>query len=199
MRQIVRVAIGLGLILWLCGVAPAPARSQDLGPPDPADPCIGGGRNGGDVPFCSSAQRFYSQLGGWETDAVDFTCSDPNYPYYWGNNYTQNGSPSISVSGVITFESPGTFQALVTNWNPFAADDLIVRIACSKSNSFGGDCGGPVSDPGCPEVPGSTQNHCSGGPVPVCILTYQERCQPGNQLYQCTNTLGIAYCQQCPG
>src|SRR5262245_47614497 len=130
MRQIVRIALGLGLILWLCGVAPAPVRAQ----PDPPDPCIGGGTNGGDVPLCSSAQRFYSQLGGWETDHVDYICSDPNYPYYWNNNYTQNGSPSISVTGVVTFNSPGMLQALVTNWNPFAADDLIVRIACSKSN-----------------------------------------------------------------
>jgi hypothetical protein len=194
MKHVTRIAIGLGLMVWLCGVAPAPAKSQDS-PPDPADPCIGGGQNGGDVPFCNSQIRYFFELGGWATVAYDLTCTDPNYPYYWNYNQSQTGSPSISVTGVTTFDSPGMLQSLITNWNPFATDDLTVRLACSKSNSFGGNCGGPVSDPGCPVVEGSTQNHCSGGPVPVCILTYQERCQPTNQLYQCTNTLGIAYCQ----
>jgi len=198
MRHVTRIAIGLGLMVWLCGMAPSAAKGQS-GAPDPPDPCIGGGPNGGDVPFCNSELRYFFDLGGWGTVAYDLTCTDPNYPYVWTQTYTQTGYSSVSVTGVITFDSPGTFAALITNWNPFQEDDVAVRLACSKSNSFGGECGGPVGDPGCPVVDGSTQNHCSQGPVPVCILTYQERCQPANQLYQCTNTLGIAYCQQCPG
>ena len=184
------VAASIGFVVWPGAVALAQAKSSD----SPEDPCVTF-----NVPFCSSEIQLSLTLQGWETRAYDATCSDPNYPYVWGITYTQTGSPSVSNLDAISAVTPGTIGILMTNWNPFQTDDVFVRLACSKNNSFGGICGGPVSDPGCPVVAGSTQNHCSSGPVPVCILTYQERCQPTNQLYQCTNTLGIAYCQQCPG
>jgi hypothetical protein len=184
------VAASIGFMVSLCVVAPALAKSLESS----EDPCVTF-----NVPFCSSEIQVSLRLQGWETRDYDVTCSDPQYPYAWGITYTQTGSPSISNLDAIFATTPGTIGILMTNWNPFQTDDVTVTLACSKNNSFGGICGGPVSDPGCPVVAGSEQNHCSPGPVPVCILTYQERCQPANQLYQCTNTLGIAYCQQCPG
>jgi hypothetical protein len=49
-------------------------------------------------------------------------------------------------------------------------------------------------------VPGSVHNYCSKGPVPVCFQTYNERCEPSNQLYSCTMPfIPVPYCQPCPG
>src|SRR5262249_27969069 len=137
-------------------------------------------------------------LEGWETRHTYFTCQG-EYPYAtFSYSYTQTGYASVSSVSAIFAETPQTVGVLWTNWNPFQTDTVTVNFACSKVNAFGDSCGGPVSDPGCPVVAGSTQNHCNSGPVPVCILTYQERCSD-NQLYQCTGGATIPYCQKCPG
>ncbi|MEO5766531.1 MAG: hypothetical protein ABIR52_14590 [Casimicrobiaceae bacterium] len=93
----------------------------------------------------------------------------------------------MSAIGAIFAENPGTFDVLLTNWNPFATDDVNIVVACPKRNSFtGNSCGAPQSDPGCPVVAGSSHEYCSKGPVPVCFATYQERCAPSKLLYSCT-------------
>jgi hypothetical protein len=112
---------------------------------------------------------------------------------------SQTGSPSVSAIGAIFEVSPNTIGILFTNWNPFQTDMVSVVLGCSKNNSFGGDCGAPVDDPGCPVIAGSEKNYCSRGPVPVCFESFQERCQPSNQLYQCNVILLKTYCQACPG
>jgi hypothetical protein len=105
----------------------------------------------------------------------------------------------VSAIGANFEASAGTHDVLLTNWNPFATDDVEVTVACSKRNPFGGSCGAPQSDPACPQVAGSSHEYCSKGSVPVCISTYQERCQPSNQLYTCTIDIVVPWCQPCPG
>ena len=60
-------------------------------------------------------------------------------------------------------------------------------------------CGAVQSDPGCPTISGSQHTYCSKGPVPVCFSVYEERCEPSNQLYQCTDYIILPWCQPCPG
>jgi hypothetical protein len=173
-----------------------PARSSGKGPRHVL------GQVGGDacdnVPDCQLQQQPTFAMGGWATTTKSYACASP-YPYAWGFTYTQTGSPSVSAIGANFEESPGTQDILLTNWNPFATDDVTVVVACSKSNMWGGSCGAPQSDPGCPQVPGSAHMYCSKGPVPVCFSTYQERCAPNNELYSCTIDVVIPWCQPCPG
>ena len=152
------------------------------------------------VPECQAGNPATFSLGGWATIAVSYQCQNP-FPFAWGFTYSQTGSPSVSAIGAIFAENPGTFDVLLTNWNPFATDDVTIVVACSKENSFtANSCGATQGDPGCPTVPGSSHTYCSRGPVPVCFSTYQERCTANNLLYQCAiNVLPIPYCQPCPG
>jgi hypothetical protein len=179
-RRRLAVAGGIGLALWLgAGTAAADVCEQ--------------------VPFCQVQSETPFRMGGWATQAHSFTCRG-EYPYVWNFSYSQTGSPSVSAIGGVDAVSPGTMGILFTNWNPFQTDTVTVDLACSKSNSFGGDCGAVVDDPKCPVVAGSEKTYCSKGPVPVCIGTYQERCQPSNQLYSCTiDVIPVPWCQPCPG
>lgn len=160
---------------------------------DSDDPCVTF-----NVPACQAQQQISFYLGPWASTDKGFTCKSP-YPYAWSFTWSQSGSPSVSALGAVFAVNPGTEDILLTNWNPIYTDLVIVTLACSKNNSFGGTCGSPQSDPGCPLIPGSQQNHCSPGPIPVCFQTYEERCQPSNQLYSCTIDLLVSWCSPCPG
>lgn len=150
------------------------------------------------VPECQAGTPGTFSLGGWENMTVSYQCQSP-YPYAWSYSYSQTGSPSVSAWGFIFDENPGTYDIHITNWNPFATDDVTIIVGCSKNNSISGNtCGNPQADPGCPLVPGSSKQYCSRGPVPVCFSVYQERCQPSNLLYQCTFDI-YPWCQACPG
>ncbi|HEV8455723.1 MAG TPA: hypothetical protein VGQ24_12560 [Gemmatimonadales bacterium] len=181
------VAGSIGVALWLGAVAPATAQLST----SPGQECD-------NVPLCQVQPRGSFLLAGWGTVDYDYTCLG-DHPYVWNFSYSQTGSPSVSALAAIFAVTPGTIGILMTNWNLFATDQVTINLACSKNNSFGGICGGPVDDPACPVVAGSEHNYCSGGPVPVCFQTYQERCQPSNQLYTCTTILLVTYCQACPG
>jgi hypothetical protein len=183
----IALAGSIGLAAWLGAAAPAAAQLTNY----PGHECD-------NVPLCQAQGRGSFPLDGWGTRAIDFTCAGA-YPYVWSFSYSQTGSPSVSAIGVVDAVSPGTMGILFTNWNPFATDTVTVALGCSKNNSFGGDCGAPVDDPGCPVLAGSEHIYCSKGPVPVCFSTYQERCQPSNQLYACTTILLVTYCTACPG
>lgn len=152
------------------------------------------------VPECQPGTPATFSLGGWATKAVSYQCQAP-YPYAWNFSYTQTGSPSVSAIGAIFEVNPGTYDILLTNWNPFATDDVTIIVGCSKYNSFyGNSCNAPQSDPGCPVVPGSSHTYCSNAVVPICFSVYQERCQPNKLLYQCTiDVLPVPWCQACPG
>ena len=88
---------------------------------------------------------------------------------------------------------------LFTNWNLFQDDQMHAWLACSKVSAFGDTCGEVQKDPGCPVIAGTDHNYCSRGQVPVCFQQFEERCSANNQRYTCTNVLGIAWCQPCPG
>ena len=152
------------------------------------------------VPECQPGTPATFSLGGWATIAPSYQCQAP-YPYAWNFSYTQTGSPSVSAIGAIFEDNPGTYDLLLTNWNPFATDDVTIVVGCSKYNSFSGNsCGAPQGDPGCPQVPGSSHTYCSNQVVPVCFSVYQERCQANNLLYQCTiDVIPVPWCQPCPG
>ncbi|MEO6323500.1 MAG: hypothetical protein ABIT01_19145 [Thermoanaerobaculia bacterium] len=150
------------------------------------------------VPFCQAQPQISFYMGGWASTTKSYICKAP-YPYAWRIDYTQTGSPSVSNLDEISAAYPGEINVLMTNWNPFQADLVTIQVGCSKNNSFGGVCGAPVSDPQCPVVAGSTRTSCARGPVPVCIFFFQERCPATNQLYSCTDILGLAYCSPCPG
>jgi hypothetical protein len=182
-RKSLECALGVALVIGLAVALPPAAAAAT---------CDG-------VPFCQAQLQPIFQMGGWATTTKSYTCKSP-FPFVWNFSLQQTGSPSVSSIGEISGEYPGTMNLLLTNWNPFQTDLVQIDLACSKSNSFGGDCGAPVDDPQCPVVPGSVKNSCSRGPVPVCIQTYQERCEPSNQLYSCTiDVIPIPYCQPCPG
>jgi len=151
------------------------------------------------VPDCQPQPQATFAMGGWASTTKSYQCKEP-YPYAWNMSYSQTGSPSVSAIGAIFGENPGTYDVLLTNWNPFATDDVTIVVACSKDNSFSGNsCGAPQSDPGCPTIPGTSHMYCSKGPVPVCFSDYQERCQASNLLYQCTIDVVVPWCQPCPG
>ena len=182
-RQSREYALGVALVIaW--SMAPPPAAA--------AATCDG-------VPFCEAQLQPIFRMNGWASATKSYTCKKP-FPFVWGFTKQQTGSPSVSAIGEISAVRPGTMNILLTNWNPFQGDLVQIDLACSKSNSFGGDCGAPVGDPQCPVIPGSEKQYCSRGPVAVCFQTYQERCEPSNQLYSCTiDVLPIPYCQPCPG
>jgi len=169
------------------GSGKGPAQAGQLG----SDACD-------NVPDCQLQTQPTFAMGGWASTTKSYACASP-FPYAWDFSYTQTGSPSVSAIGANFEDSPGRQDILLTNWNPFATDDVTITVACSKSNMWGGTCGAPRSDPGCPQVPGSAHMYCSRGPVPVCFSTYQERCAPNNQLYACTIDIIITWCQPCPG
>ena len=150
------------------------------------------------VPDCQPQTQPTFSLGGWASTTKSYACKQP-YPYAWTMTWTQTGRPSVSAIGAIFAVDPGEMDVLLTNWNPFATDDVTITVACSKQNSFGGDCGAVQSDPGCPTISGSQHTYCSKGPVPVCFSVYEERCEPSNQLYQCTDYIILPWCQPCPG
>jgi hypothetical protein len=149
------------------------------------------------VPDCQAQPQPSFWLSEWETTRKHYQCKTP-YPFGWNASLSQQGSSVTHIPSVWASD-PGTVNVLLTNWNPIYHELVSLTLACSKRNSFGGTCGAVTSDPGCPVIGGSEHNYCSGGPVPVCFQTYQERCSAGNQLFQCTIDLGIAWCQPCPG
>jgi hypothetical protein len=163
------------------------------------DPASLGSSACDNVPECQPQPQATFAMGGWATTTKSYQCKSP-YPYAWNMSYSQTGSPSVSAIGAIFGENPGTFDVLLTNWNPFATDDVTIVVACSKQNSFSGNsCGAPQSDPGCPVVAGTQHTYCSKGPVPVCFFTYNERCSANNLLYTCTDDVIVPWCQPCPG
>ena len=98
------------------------------------------------VPDCQPQPQPTFAMGGWDSTTMSYQCKTP-YPYAWNMSYTQTGSPSVSAIGAIFAENPGTFDVLLTNWNPFATDDVMIVVGCSKRNSFSGNtCGAPQSD-----------------------------------------------------
>ena len=157
------------------------------------DPCVTF-----NVPACQSQKQITFYVGPWESTTKSFQCKAP-YLYAWSFTWAQSGSPSVSALGGVAAVNPGTTNILLTNWNPFYTDLVEVNVACSQNNSFGGSCGAPQRDPGCPIVANSQKNHCNTGPVPVCFQNYEERCAPNNQLYRCTIDLGLSWCSPCPG
>jgi hypothetical protein len=168
-----------------------PRRPSPSAPVAADNPCDG-------YKECEVQPQVPFAMNGWETTTQSYTCQSP-YPFVANATYTQSGSPSVSVLAVVAEEYPGTEDMLLTNWNLFATDVVWVSLACSKINSFGGTCGAPQSNPGCPTVAGSSHNYCSRGPVPVCIQTFEERCAANNQLYSCTTDLLVTWCSPCPG
>ena len=182
----------------LAPTALLPARRQFAPPLRPSPVPVGSGDRCDNVPFCQLQQQTPFLMSGWETTTQSYQCKSP-FPYAWGLTWTQTGRPSVSAIGEIAAVYPSTLNVLLTNWNLFATDEVAVTLACSKSNSFGGTCGTPQRDPGCPVVAGSTKNHCSAGPVPVCFQNYEERCAPNNQLFSCTIDLLVSWCSPCPG
>jgi hypothetical protein len=169
------------------------AQRRDTSTVGDSDACAG-------VPQCQPSAPATFSLGGWATIAVSYQCQNP-YPFAWNFSYSQTGSPSVSAIGAIFEVNPGTFDILLTNWNPFATDEVTIIVGCSQFNSFSGNsCNAPGADPGCPVVPGSSHTYCSNRTVPVCFSTYQERCTSNNLLYQCTiDVLPVPWCQPCPG
>jgi hypothetical protein len=77
--------------------------------------------------------------------------------------------------------------------------DITISLACSKFDPNGPSCnstGNPVSDPKCP-IQGKVSTRCSGGSVPVCVMTWSEMCGDGRN-FQCTADSAFAtYCYQC--
>ena len=150
------------------------------------------------VPDCQPQGQPTFSMGGWASTTKSYQCQKP-FPYAWNFTWSQTGSPSVSAIGAIFAVNPGTFDVLLTNWNPFATDDVTIVVGCSTRNSFDGStCGAPQGDPGCPQVAGSQHQYCTNSPVPVCFATYKELCEPSNQLYSCTiDVLPLPWCQPC--
>ena len=163
------------------------------GQPDPDDPCVLY-----NIASCQPQKQISFYLQPWATVHQVYACKGAPYVYPYGYTYSQSGSPSVSA-----FWDGGTdplaFGIILTNWNPVYADLVEITIACTSINHSAGNCGDPQSDPGCPLIQGSQQNHCTGPPVPVCFQTYEERCTANNQRYSCTIDLGISWCSPCPG
>lgn len=162
---------------------------------DDSDPCTEY-----NVPFCQTQQQVGFFMHGSQTGERDFTCTG-EYPYVWNYSYVNSGPHGLPTSiGTIYQEVPQTIDVLWTNWSWYETGTITVTLACSKTNSFGGGaCGAPIQDPMCPVVNGTLRQYCSRTIVPVCIDFWQERCSPGNTLYNCTEIPLADFCQPCPG
>jgi hypothetical protein len=161
------------------------------GPRNDNDVCNG-------IKDCQVQYQTWLELGGWASVAMAYTCQG-EYPYPRNLDYQQTGSPSISAVAIQFEVTPGTYDVLFTNWNLFETDQMRAWLACSKVSAFGDSCGDVQTDPECPVISGTYHNYCSKGQVPICFQVFEERCSANNQRYTCTNELGIAWCQPCPG
>jgi len=161
---------------------------------DPDDPCVLY-----NIPFCQAQKQISFYLQPWATAHQIYACKGAPYVYGTYYTYSQSGSPSVSAFWDGRTNTP-TYGIILTNWNPVYADLVEITIACTSVNPWGGggSCGSPQSDPGCPVINGSQQNHCTGPPVPVCFQTWEERCA-NNQRYSCTIDLLVSWCSPCPG
>ena len=48
--------------------------------------------------------------------------------------WTQTGRPSVSAIGAVFAVDPGEMDILLTNWNPFATDDVTVTVRDPEGN-----------------------------------------------------------------
>jgi len=155
------------------------------------------------VPDCEGQVQHPIHYGASHSSGWAYYCTG-DHPYYWnngqstlgfGNNFTWDNS-CFTVTENPFVEDISKMDASITNW--CVADEFItVTIGCSKQPQGGPSCPNgtkTVADPGCP-MQGHSTNHCSGGSVPVCFLTWTESCPNG--LAYCTDVLTASWCTVC--
>jgi hypothetical protein len=146
------------------------------------NPCT----SGTTVPHCQAQQQQGFFMWGWQTGHQYFDCKAP-YPYVWNYTYTEADGKGVTSIGYQFQESPQTYDIWFTNWSVYETGTIVVTLACSKTNSWGGGACGPISDdPMCPVLPGTTKYNCSKTFPGVCFSTYQERCAPSDPILDCT-------------
>jgi hypothetical protein len=178
----------------LQGRRPAtPVARPNVGDPEPEDPCAYY-----NTPNCKAQKQVSFWLGPWATVDRGFACTNAPYLYTHGYTYAQTGSPSVSAMWDGSHDNPMVIGIDLTNWNPVYSELVVVSVACT-STPPNGNCGAAQADPQCPLIAGSQKTHCAPGPIPVCFLTYQERCAATKQLYNCVNDLGPSWCSPCAG
>ena len=147
-----------------------------------ADPCSG-------VPDCQLQTQSALKLKAWQTEGWAWYCGN-GYPYFY--NWSNSGKGiSVVENPFAEGNNPSKFDATLTNWDPTASHSVTVTLGCSKV-SKGGTCKSISPDPKCPTVEGP-DNHCSQGPIPVCIQTWEEKCTDGVK-WDCTDDLGVIWC-----
>ena len=160
------------------------------------DPCT----FDGGVPNCQAQQQVGFFMWGWHTGRMFFDCKMP-YPYVWNYSYTEEDGSGVTSLGYQFEESPQSFDIWFTNWSVYQTGTITVTLACSKTNSWGGDACGPiVDDDMCPVIPGTTKFNCSKTFPGVCFSTYKERCSATSPILDCTlDSIFGAWCQaECP-
>jgi hypothetical protein len=162
-----------------------------------ADPCER-------VPLCERQTKASVRYGALDTKGWAYYCTGA-YPYYWnnddvlgfGNNFSFDNKCFTVTENPFSENEPSKMDATITNWC-FKHEDIKVTLGCSKqSPDIPCDTThtGLIKDPGCPIVPGTQKNFCSGGPVPVCVQTWEEKCDSG--AVYCTDDETVTWCLTC--
>ncbi len=152
------------------------------------------------VPNCEvqTQQGFF--MWGWHTNRMFFDCTGDHH-FAWNYTYTEEGGSGVTSIGYEFAESPQSFDIWFTNWSIYTTGTITVSLACSRTNSFGGDACGPItSDPGCTELPNTRKDNCSKTNPSACFFTWKEQCSPTDPILDCTiDFLPPAWCQaECP-
>lgn len=155
------------------------------------------------VPLCQPQTQSAVHYNAWQTSGWAYYCTG-DHPYFWnndnnlgfGNNFSFDNRCFTVTENPFAENEPSKFDATITNWC-LKGEDISVTIGCSQQPQNMPSCPNGTTvgkDPGCP-IQGSIANHCSSGPVPVCIQTWTERCSNGPAY--CTDELTAVWCVTC--
>lgn len=136
-----------------------------------------------DIKGCKVVAYGPIELKAFQTKAFDVYCSQ-DAPYY------RNWS-AISDSSYIGVYSWGWSMFVdqyhdhftATNWSVATPHNTTIYLACSTEPQPG-VC---VSDPGCPDIPGSRQDECGDPESGLCYSFWSEKCSTGTT-YSCTTS-----------
>lgn len=170
-------------------------REEGTAPPEPAAlPAAGSSDLCSGIPECQVQPQTPVKLKPLQTKGWAFYCTG-DYPYYV--KFEKQGSCCSATENPFVEDRPSKCDVTLTNWKVYT-HHVTIRLACSKIDPHGPPCNatsGPVGDPKCP-INGKVRNTCSGGPVPVCIQTWEERCSDG-RVFECTADQGVVGCIRC--
>ena len=116
-----------------------------------------------------------------QTKAFNVYCSSAA-PYYHKWSYDSDSTDvGVNSWGWSMFVDQYHDHLTATNRSLLKKHDATIYLACSVDPQVG-VC---VSDPGCPDIPGSRQDSCGDPASGLCYSSWSEKCSTG-MTYSCT-------------